>query len=202
MRSRLVDLALILALVAVGAAILWTLFNLGANQPPVARSTVTDESTGAAPVPPAASAVTTAPRSDPPAEEADEPEQAAEPAATGEPVASEPPSPPEAAPRVLPAGVLALERVGFSYVTGGPGACGVVLEAWTHVAVSRDLLEAYGCGAQVRVTIDEPAGGRSELEGIIGDTMNPSFSRTVNVYVGTDENAFSYGLTTGTFEAR
>jgi len=70
------------------------------------------------------------------------------------------------------------------------------------VAVSRDLLASYGCGAQVRVTIDEGAGGRSVLEGIIADTMNPSFTRTVNIYVGTDENAFSYGLTAGTFEAR
>jgi hypothetical protein len=119
------------------------------------------------------------------------------------PVAVEPaPAEPAPPPRELPAGVLALERIGFSYVTGGPGACGVVLEAWVHLAVSRDLLATYGCGAQVRVTIDDPAGGRSELEGIIGDTMNPSFSRTVNVYVSTDENAFGYGLTSGTFEAR
>jgi hypothetical protein len=103
---------------------------------------------------------------------------------------------------VLPSGVLALERVGFSYANGASGACGFVLEAWTHVAVSRDLLAEYGCGAEVRVTLDDPAGGRSEMLGIIGDTMNPSFTRTVNVYISTDEDAFAYGLTEGTFSAR
>ncbi|MDA0700073.1 MAG: hypothetical protein O3A02_02545, partial [bacterium] len=112
------------------------------------------------------------------------------------------PTPATAAPRVVPPGTVALERVGFSFVTGGAGACGVVLEAWTHVAVSRDLLAAYGCGAEVLVTLDDAAGGRTEVVGVIGDTMNPSFERTVNVYVGADEDAFAYGLTTGTFTLR
>lgn len=101
----------------------------------------------------------------------------------------------DAAP--VPSGTVALERVGFSFVTGGAGACGIVLEPWQHVAVSRELLEAYGCGAQVSVTLDQPAGGRSSFVGIVADTMNPQFSRTANVYVGTDEDAFAYGLMTG-----
>jgi hypothetical protein len=54
----------------------------------------------------------------------------------------------------------------------------------------------------VRVTLDDPAGGRSEMVGIIGDTMNPSFERTVNIYVSPAEDAFAYGLTAGTFSAR
>jgi hypothetical protein len=108
---------------------------------------------------------------------------------------------PEPAP-ALPEGALALQRVGFSFVTGGAGACGVVLEPWRHVAVSRDLLAQYGCGAAVRITLDDPAGGRTEALATIADTMNPSFSRTVNVYVDTDEPAFAYGLTTGTFAPR
>ncbi|MBA2668051.1 MAG: hypothetical protein H0U69_13565, partial [Trueperaceae bacterium] len=98
----------------------------------------------------------------------------------------------------VPAGTVAVERLGFSFVTGGPGACGMVLEAWTHVAVSRELLAEYGCGARVRVTLDEPAGGRDVFEGVIGDTMNPQFARTLNVYVGVDEPAFEYGLSSGT----
>ena len=101
----------------------------------------------------------------------------------------------DAAP--VPSGTVSLERLGFSYVTGGAGACGIVLEPWQHVAVSRELLEAYGCGAQVRVTLDQPAGDRDSFVGVVADTMNPQFSRTANVYVGTDEDAFAYGLMTG-----
>ena len=101
----------------------------------------------------------------------------------------------EAAP--VPSGTVGLERVGFSYVTGGAGACGIVLEPWQHIAVSRELLDAYGCGAQVTVTLDDPADGRSSFTGVVADTMNPQFSRTANVYVGTDEDAFAYGLTSG-----
>jgi hypothetical protein len=112
-----------------------------------------------------------------------------------------PPAAP-APPRAVPPGTVALGRVGFSFATGGTGACGVVLEPWRHVAVSRDLLAAYGCGAEVVVTLDDPAGDRDELVGVIGDTMNPSFELTVNVYVAEDEPAFQYGLTTGTFTPR
>jgi hypothetical protein len=32
---------------------------------------------------------------------------------------------------------------------------------------------------------------------VVGDTMNPQFARTVNVYVATSEPALEYGITTG-----
>jgi len=203
MRGRILDLSLILGLVVVAGGIMWTLFNLGSPprsassnppptvvqpSPPPAPARSVDAATGADAAPAAAeSAEPTTPPSD---------------AATASTAASEPTAAAAAPPRVLPSGVLALERVGFSYANGASGACGFVLEAWTHVAVSRDLLAEYGCGAEVRVTLDDPAGGRSEMLGIIGDTMNPSFTRTVNVYISTDEDAFAYGLTEGTFSAR
>lgn len=213
MRSRMIDLALLVGLVVVSGGILWTLFTLG-REPRVAPP----------PARPAASAPAAAPT---PAEldaagdaagvrgvvaiDPDEPGALATTNGPGDAEAPPPdadddaaasPAEPAPAPRVLPSGTLELERIGYSFVTGGPGACGVVLEAWTHVAVSRDLLETYGCGAEVTVTLDDPAGGRTEVIGVIGDTMNPSFSRTVNVYVGEDEPAFDYGLTAGTFRAR
>ena len=90
-----------------------------------------------------------------------------------------------------------LGRVGYTYVTGGAGACGVTLEAWRHVAVSRELLDAYGCGAELVLTLDAPVAGRERVEVVVGDTMNPSWSRTVNVYVAQDEPALEYGLGTG-----
>jgi hypothetical protein len=215
MRSRLLDVVLIAGLVVVAGGIMWTLFNLGSTsrpaatpaptQPPAATRptgpTVTPVSptTGAAPTSPVAVAT-------PPTDEATvtppAPATGETPAATA-PVATPPnPAATTAAPRVVPPGTVALERVGFSFATGGTGACGVVLEPWRHVAVSRDLLAAYGCGAEVVVTLDDPAGGRSEVAGVIGDTMNPSFELTVNVYVREDEPAFQYGLTTGTFTPR
>lgn len=106
------------------------------------------------------------------------------------------------APPVPESGPVDLSRIGFSFVTGGAGACGIVLEPWTHVAVSRELLEAYGCGAEVTVTLDDPTDGRTQVEATVADTMNPSFSRTVNLYVGQDEPALAYGLTTGTIAPR
>lgn len=219
MRSRIVDLALLVGLVAVSGGILWTLFTLGGG--PRATPTPAPPAANAGATPATPAGATTAGGAsagargvvpvDPDAasDAADAPALDATDAAAAEPVDGVPAATgsladpaPAAPPRVLPEGTLALERVGFSFVTGGPGACGVVLEAWVHVAVSRDLLAAYGCGAEVLVTLDDPAGGRSEVVGVIGDTMNPSFERTVNVYVGTDEDAFAYGLTSGTFAAR
>lgn len=128
-------------------------------------------------------------------------------AAAGDPDASprdgpDPQLPAARAPPVPESGPVELGRIGFSFVTGGEGACGIVLEPWTHVAASRELLEAYGCGAEVTVTLDDPTDGRTEVEATIADTMNPSFSRTVNIYVGQDEPALAYGLTTGTISPR
>jgi len=206
MRSRLLDAVLIVGLVVVAGGIMWTLFNLGSTSRPAttpasrapAPSAASPTSPTITPVAPdaraAAADAATAPGDDEGADARDD-------AAPATP-AQAAPTPAAAAPRVVPPGTVALERVGFSFVTGGAGACGVVLEAWTHVAVSRDLLAAYGCGAEVLVTLDDAAGGRTEVVGVIGDTMNPSFERTVNVYVGADEDAFAYGLTTGTFTPR
>jgi hypothetical protein len=221
MRSRMIDIALLVGLVAVAGGILWTLFTLG-REPRVARTP---------PPPPAATSPAT-PSSTPGAAAGDaagnrgvvaiDPDEDDEPgaangaagdvAAAGDADARGPgpnessavstPAAPAAPPRVLPSGTLELERVGYSFVTGGAGACGVVLEPWTHVAVSRDLLETFGCGAEVTVTLDDPVEGRTEVVGVIGDTMNPSHSMTVNVYVAEDEPALDYGLTTGTFRAR
>jgi len=213
MRSRILDVALIVGLVAVAGGIMWTLFNLGSS-PRSAGNTSPSTPAAVAPAPtaPGSSQVTPVAPDAASGTPATPPQVAAplapdavgapaEAAAGGEPAAPAPPATP-APPRVVPEGSVALERIGFSYVTGGPGACGVVLEAWVHVAVSRDLLAEYGCGAEVRVTLDDPAGGRSEVVGVIGDTMNPSFERTVNVYVAQDEDAFAYGLTAGVFAAR
>lgn len=215
MRSRLLDVALIVGLVAVAGGIMWTLFNLGSSP---RTDAPTPSAVSPAPPAPSGSQVTPVDPAGPRVTPVDPAGSQGEP---GEPdVAAVPPAPdgeaspgggeadapvseaPAPEPRVVPEGSVALERIGFSYVTGGPGACGVVLEAWVHVAVSRDLLAEYGCGAEVLVTLDDPAGGRSEVAGVIGDTMNPSFERTVNVYVGEDEDAFAYGLTTGVFAPR
>jgi hypothetical protein len=208
MRSRILDVALIVGLVAVAGGIMWTLFNLGSSprpagttspSPPAAVAPAPSAPGGSQVTPVAPDAASGTPATTPQVTTPVAPPAAAGGAATAD---TAPPAAPPAPPRVVPEGSVALERVGFSYVTGGPGACGVVLEAWVHVAVSRDLLAEYGCGAEVRVTLDDPAGGRSEVVGVIGDTMNPSFERTVNVYVAQDEDAFAYGLTSGVFAAR
>ncbi len=230
MRSRMIDLALLIGLVVVSGGILWTLFTLG-REPRVASTparsapsaeapatsganaganaaATTGSSAGARGVvavdPNAPNAATDAPASSDVAAMGEVPATGgdADEATDGEAADTGLVAPVAAPPRVLPSGTLELERIGYSFVTGGPGSCGVVLEAWTHVAVSRDLLETYGCGAEVTVTLDDPVDGRTEVLAVIGDTMNPSFSRTVNVYVGEDEPAFEYGLTAGTFRAR
>jgi hypothetical protein len=245
MRSRAIDIALLLGLVAVAGAIMWTLFNLGGG-PRVAPSPA--PASPAAPADPGGDpgrVVPVAPGGgpdggqapggqglgqDPDAQEpdaqepapgapavgapdadapgaqapgdaqaaADDPDVDADgPAPDAAPVPGQPAGGADAAPPV-PTGTVDVDRLGFSFVTGGPGACGLVLEAWTHVAVSRELLAAYGCGARVRVTLDDAAGDRSSFEGVVGDTMNPQFARTVNVYVGEDEPALEYGVTSGT----
>jgi hypothetical protein len=213
MRSRLLDVVLIVGLVVVAGGIMWTLFNLGSSSPPTtttappstAPRATSPTAPSITPVSPRADVATPGPTDGAPGDDAASdgaaaPADGAPPAddAAAEAAAPAAPTP----PRVVPPGTVALERIGFSYATGGAGACGVVLEPWVHVAVSRDLLAAYGCGAEVTVTLDDPAGGREEVVGVIGDTMNPSFEMTVNVYVGEDEDAFAYGLTTGTFTPR
>lgn len=229
MRSRIVDIALLVGLVAVGGGILWTLFTLGsaprtaAPEPPAQSAPIAPTTPG-----PSAGMPATPPLADggadggangganggvvaiDPDDPSDDPVDAVDAEAEAVPdedVAAVSPDDEVAdadAPVVPiePGGTVDLERVGFSFVTGGAGACSVVLEAWTHVAVSRDLLAGYGCGAEVLVTLSEPIDGRSEVVAVIGDTMNPSFERTVNVYVAEDEPAFEYGTISGTLTDR
>ncbi|WMT56958.1 hypothetical protein [Truepera radiovictrix] len=91
-----------------------------------------------------------------------------------------------------------LERVGFAFGAGSVGACGVPLQPWQHVAVSRDLLERYGCGATVEITLAESVAGRERVVAQVGDTMGAELSGTVNIFVAEDEPAFEYGVTEGT----
>ena len=96
----------------------------------------------------------------------------------------------------LPEGEIDLERVGFSFVTGGTGSCNIVLEPWQHVAVSLDLREQYPCGSEVTITLNEEVAGRTSFRAIVADSIRNA-ERTVNVYVGTDEPALEYGIKDG-----
>lgn len=251
MRNRSVDIALIVGLVLVAGAIVWTLFSLGRDPAPAAdpsgpsaEGPAPDENGGVVPVEPGGGPVDdeaegaadgddagvdesdgdesdgeAGPAGDDDADaEAEEAEGEAEagngdaaeaddgdaPTPDGAGVGAsdgdrpDPEIPAAEAPPLPEDGPVELGRVGFSYVTGGAGACGVDLEAWTHIAVSRELLAEYGCGAEVTIRLDDEVAGRSEFEAIIGDTMNEARSRTVNVYVGEDEPALEFGLTAGT----
>lgn len=241
MRSRTIDVVLIVGLALVAGAIVWTLFSLGRDD--AARpatnpgGTVETPANGAGivPVAPDGSSVgvegSTPDRDGTandggasgvdgngvaplvPGDAADS--DGASEATTADggtttatvdtgpiPDRPDPEIPAESAAAVPASGPAGLGRVGFSFVTGGAGACGIVLEPWTHVAVSRELLDAYGCGAEVTVDLDEPKDGRTTVQAIVADTMNPAFSRTVNIYVGEDEPALQYGLTTGTIAPR
>ena len=42
--------------------------------------------------------------------------------------------------------------------------------------------------------------GNQQVTAQIADTMNPSFERTVNIFVGEEEPALEYGITTGTLQ--
>lgn len=232
MKTRPIDIVLLIALVAVSGAIVWTLFSLGggsapaqdasSSPPPDAPPSVTlpgerpEDASNGGEVVPIAPGDDASPgqqpsddaNDDPAAADGEDGEDGGGAAANGEeagdeagPDDGEEAEPEPAAPlEPVPEGSVELGRVGFSYVTGGAGACGVVLEPWQHVAVSRELLDAYGCGAEVTVQLDDETGGRSEFRAVVADTMNPSFSRTVNVYVGEDEPAMQYGLTSGSIE--
>lgn len=72
-------------------------------------------------------------------------------------------------------------------------ACGPNLEPWVQVAVSRDLFyDALGnkrCGQQVRLHFSNG----QQIVGVINDTMNPRFSKRIDVLVANHENALAYG---------
>lgn len=199
MREKVIDIALIVTLIIVAFGITWTLLTLnrGDSRPastPAAGEQRDNGTTEITPLPidrgaqEEAEAPEARPRRQPPAEESS---QRSEQAGVEAAEASAPD------PEPVPPGPVRIERIGFSFVTGGAGACGIVLEPWRHVAVSRELLAAYGCGAEVAITLDDEKGGRREFSAIVADTMNPSFSRTVNIYVGEDEPALEYGVTSG-----
>jgi 3D (Asp-Asp-Asp) domain-containing protein len=248
MTRRVIDLALIIGLVVVAGAIVWTLFSLGSDPAPTQAAASRGQNAsspqdpgsggenGIVPVSPGdedgdgadgdgdGGVVALPPDGgDPNGDDGDaqdgEPQDGADGprAAAADPDGSgadddadgpqertledgrpNPDVPAAEAPPVPTSGPVELGRVGFSFVTGGPGACGVELEPWTHVAVSRELLDAYGCGAEVTVTLADETAGRTRFEAVVADTMNEGRSRTVNVYVGEDEPALSYGVTAGT----
>jgi hypothetical protein len=204
-REKIIDIALIVTLIIVAFGITWTLLTLNRRdtrppaRPPASESS-TPDSTQITPLPvdPAVRGTQDAGQAArPQVASRDEQDEAGVPARR-EPVASEPTQArvPDVEP--VPPGPVRLERVGFSFATGGAGACGVVLEPWVHVAVSRELLAAYGCGAEVAITLDDEKNGRRQVQATIADTMNPSFTRTANIYVGQDEPALEYGITSGT----
>jgi hypothetical protein len=200
MRERYVDIALISALVLIAATIVYTLFV--PSRPRVQAGTAprvkveeavqpeTPDVTPSVDVEPVAPSDTP----DAPSEPIDE-IQAQDPAP--ETVLNTDPAPEEATlPAPLPEGTIDLERVGFSYVTGGVGSCNIVLEPWQHVAVSLDLREKYPCGSEITITLDEEVAGRTSFKAIVGDSLRNA-ERTVNVYVGQDEPALEYGIRDG-----
>lgn len=207
MKTRLVDVLLLVGLFLVGAAILWTLFTLGndrtrparpgdAVDPPAAAAT-TDDSGDVQAVPLGDDATTPADRPGAsPGATAAEQDENVDPA--DDSVDPADPTPDiEASGNIVPGDPVPLERVGFSFTTGGAGACGITLEPWDHIAVSRDLLAVYGCGTEVTLELADETAGRTEVTVTVADTMNPQFTRTVNVYVDPEEPALQYGITDG-----
>lgn len=216
MREKLIDSALLIGLVVVCVVIVVTLFfpgtrrNRQAATPPTPLETtqttqpettegVTVPSEGGVPVI-SSEGQTVAPGTGQPQPQTEsEAEAVVEPTPTASAEAETSPAEPEAVAEPVPEGTFDLERVGFSFA-GVMGACSVVLEPWRHVAVSRDILAKYPCGSEVTIDLDEPVAGRSSFRAVVGDTMNPSNVRTVNIYVAPDEPALQYGVAAGRLE--
>jgi 3D (Asp-Asp-Asp) domain-containing protein len=207
MRERWIDVALMLGLFFVAGIIVWTLF--GAPTPQIQSAStpqqITPPSEPNTITPIAPDSTTVSPEGIIPIQP-DEPQidTAIEAETPTVPEVLEPPTeeiPVEETvetPTIpLPEGAFELNRIGFSFVTGGPGACGVILESWKHVAVSRDILAKYPCGSTLTIKLDKSVAGRNSFTAIVGDTMNPAHDLTVNVYVGTDEPALQYGVRDG-----
>jgi hypothetical protein len=203
MKERYVDIALISALVLIAATIVYTLFVparpriQAGTAPQVAVEETVQPETPDAPSEEGVSPVSldTPETSAEPSNEATNEEQIQ--AATPETPTSEEPELEETTPSApLPEGTIDLERVGFSFVTGGTGSCNIVLEPWQHVAVSLDLREKYPCGSEITITLNEEVAGRTSFKAIVGDSIRNA-ERTVNVYVGQDEPALEYGIKDG-----
>lgn len=201
MRERWIDIALMLGLFLVAGVIVWTLF--GAPTPkrlsaPTPQAVAPIQTSDVAAVNPDTPRDLDASRDKVPivavaASPNPEPEETRSEAANVEPAATEPIT----AMAPLPTGTLELNRIGFSYVTGGPGSCGVVLEPWKHVAVSRDILDTYPCGSLVTIRLDKTTAGRDTFSAVVADTMSSVHRLTVNIYVGSNEPALDYGIRDG-----
>jgi hypothetical protein len=196
MRERFVDIALITALVLIAGTIVFTLFGRPLT-PRVEAGSQPEETlpnVAEAVAPDVADTIT------PVLPDQEESAQTSQSEAVQlEETPTETDSSPEVAeiPRQpIPEGAVELERVGFSYVTGGVGACNIVLEPWQHVAVSLDLREQYPCGTEITIELNEEVGGRTTFTAIVADGIRNA-ERTVNVYVGTDEPALEYGVRDG-----
>jgi hypothetical protein len=201
MKERWVDIALISALVLIAATIVYTLFvpgrpsfQAGTTPSVEAEETVQPETPDAPPEESVSAVPLDAPTTpiEPNVEEQAEvatPETPPGDQAVLEAEDATPPTP-------LPEGTIDLERVGFSFVTGGTGSCNIVLEPWQHVAVSLDLRERYPCGSEITITLDEEVAGRTSFRATVADSIRNA-ERTVNVYVGQDEPALEYGIKDG-----
>jgi hypothetical protein len=198
MRDRWVDIALIAALVLIAGTIVYTLFGRPLTPRVESGATpVTVEPVDIEPVEPATSETPVAEDIVPIDPTQNEPETSAQPQEANIATTEEGAEPEVETPRApLPEGAVDLERVGFSYVTGGVGSCNIVLEPWQHVAVSLDLREKYPCGSEITIELDEEVAGRTSFKAIVGDSIRNA-ERTVNVYVGTDEPALEYGVRDG-----
>ena len=189
MRERWIDVALMLGLFCVAGIIVWTLF--GAPTPQIQSASTPQQVT-----PPSEPETITPIQPDEAVtlevETPTTPDMIETPSAESIEATAE-----ETLSVQLPEGAFELNRIGFSFVTGGAGACGMVLEPWKHVAVSRDILAKYPCGSTFSIQLDKSVAGRDSFRAVVGDTMNPVHNLTVNVYVATDEPALEYGLQDG-----
>ena len=75
-------------------------------------------------------------------------------------------------------------------------ACGPTRSPWAQVAVSRDLFRQLGCGARVKVVMEDG----TVVEAVVWDTMAPRWRRTVDVLVAPHEPALAYGVKRGYLE--
>lgn len=190
MKDKAIDIVLLVILTLVALVIMWTLFTLTPNRAgQVSRQDVVPQTEFAQAEQAQAAANA---RNDaviavePGADDADTTNEATTPA-TDDSDAQ--------ATVAIPEGATELEQIGFNSATGQRGACNVPIEPWKHIAVSRDFLNTYGCGANVTITLAKPVNGRSSVDAIIADTMGPNTTGSVVIYVPEDEP--NYALQVG-----
>ena len=86
-------------------------------------------------------------------------------------------------------------RVSFYVPTGAPSACGPTRAPGTQIALSRNLLRAWGCGARVRVIYR----GRSYV-GVAWDAMAARYVNAADVLIGSRRVALDLGAGQGRIE--